>query len=125
MEAYGHTGLPAVDKIPVYREFSSELCQGRHPPNLDLLTNPMIVSTHGLMVEYKLCGVSLALTVGSNTYEDAINYIKQQFEDLNTNKDGKPIYTHQTCAVDTKDIESTFSTVADVIVKNLKECGQL
>ncbi|KAI4879306.1 hypothetical protein NFI96_004342 [Prochilodus magdalenae] len=34
MEAYGHTGLPAVDKIAVYREFSSELCQGRHPPNL-------------------------------------------------------------------------------------------
>ncbi|KAI4902673.1 hypothetical protein NFI96_000968, partial [Prochilodus magdalenae] len=39
MEAYGHTGLPAVDTIPVYREFSSELCQGRHPPHLDHLTS--------------------------------------------------------------------------------------
>ncbi|KAI4887778.1 hypothetical protein NFI96_006548 [Prochilodus magdalenae] len=39
MEAYGHTGLPAVAKIPAYRGFSSELCQGRHPPNLTQLTN--------------------------------------------------------------------------------------
>lgn len=62
---------------------------------------------------------------GSNTFDDASNYIKQQFEDLNTNKGGKPIYTHMTCAVDTKDIESNFSTVADTIIKNLKECGQL
>ncbi|KAI4890801.1 hypothetical protein NFI96_004614 [Prochilodus magdalenae] len=43
MEAYGHTGLPAVDKIPVYREFSSELCQGRPPPNLDQLTSSLMV----------------------------------------------------------------------------------
>ncbi|KAI4901806.1 hypothetical protein NFI96_017637 [Prochilodus magdalenae] len=42
MEAYGHTGLPAVAKIPVYREFSSELCQGRHPPNLAQLCNPLM-----------------------------------------------------------------------------------
>ncbi|XP_072521482.1 guanine nucleotide-binding protein G(t) subunit alpha-3-like isoform X2 [Salminus brasiliensis] len=62
---------------------------------------------------------------GSNTFDETSNYIKQQFEDLNTNKGGKPIYTHLTCAVDTKDIESNFSTVTDVIVKNLKECGQL
>ncbi|XP_037388449.1 guanine nucleotide-binding protein G(t) subunit alpha-3-like isoform X1 [Pygocentrus nattereri] len=62
---------------------------------------------------------------GSNTYEDATNYVKQQFEELNTNKGGKPIYTHLTCAVDTKDIDSTFSTVTDVIIKNLKECGHL
>ena len=34
MEAYCHTGLPAVGKIPVYRKLSSEMCQGRHPPNL-------------------------------------------------------------------------------------------
>ncbi|KAI4883486.1 hypothetical protein NFI96_008909 [Prochilodus magdalenae] len=32
----------AVDKIPAYREFSSELCHGRPPPNLDQLTNSLM-----------------------------------------------------------------------------------
>ncbi|XP_066526477.1 guanine nucleotide-binding protein G(t) subunit alpha-2-like [Hoplias malabaricus] len=62
---------------------------------------------------------------GSNTYDDATNYIKQQFEDLNVNKGGKPIYSHLTCAVDTKDIESNFTSVTDIIVQNLKDCRQL
>ncbi|KAI4901076.1 hypothetical protein NFI96_016564 [Prochilodus magdalenae] len=47
MEAYGHTGLPAVDTIPVYREFSSELCQGRHPPNLDQQQNSLCTQDDG------------------------------------------------------------------------------
>ncbi|KAI4896332.1 hypothetical protein NFI96_002210 [Prochilodus magdalenae] len=38
MEAYAHTGLPAVAQISVYREFSSELC---HPPNLAQLTDSL------------------------------------------------------------------------------------
>ncbi|KAI4878448.1 hypothetical protein NFI96_016080 [Prochilodus magdalenae] len=40
MAACGHTGLPAVAKIPVYREFS--LCQERHPPNLNQLHNSLV-----------------------------------------------------------------------------------
>ncbi|XP_060766402.1 guanine nucleotide-binding protein G(t) subunit alpha-3-like [Neoarius graeffei] len=62
---------------------------------------------------------------GLNTFEDASNFIRQQFEDLNNKKGSKPIYTHLTCAVDTANIESSFNTVTDIIIKNLKECGQL
>ncbi|XP_027012132.1 guanine nucleotide-binding protein G(t) subunit alpha-2-like isoform X2 [Tachysurus fulvidraco] len=62
---------------------------------------------------------------GLNTFEDASNFIRQQYEDLNTNKESKPIYTHLTCAVDTASINSSFNTVTDMIIKNLKECGQL
>ncbi|XP_053530107.1 guanine nucleotide-binding protein G(t) subunit alpha-3 [Ictalurus punctatus] len=62
---------------------------------------------------------------GLNTFEDASNFIRQQFEDLNTNKGSKPIYTHLTCAVDTANIESSFNNVTDIIIQNLKECGQL
>ena len=39
---YGHTCLPAVAQIPVYREFSSGLSQGRHPPNPDPLRNTLM-----------------------------------------------------------------------------------
>ncbi|KAI4879142.1 hypothetical protein NFI96_004148 [Prochilodus magdalenae] len=39
MEAYGST---SSGKIPAYREFPSELCQGRHPPNLDQLGSSLM-----------------------------------------------------------------------------------
>uniref|UniRef100_UPI00311CE19F Guanine nucleotide-binding protein G(i) subunit alpha-1 n=1 Tax=Homo sapiens TaxID=9606 RepID=UPI00311CE19F len=61
---------------------------------------------------------------GSNTYEEAAAYIQCQFEDLNKRKDTKEIYTHFTCATDTKNAQFIFDAVTDVIIKNnLKDCG--
>uniref|UniRef100_A0AAR2JSW8 Guanine nucleotide binding protein (G protein), alpha inhibiting activity polypeptide 3 n=1 Tax=Pygocentrus nattereri TaxID=42514 RepID=A0AAR2JSW8_PYGNA len=61
---------------------------------------------------------------GSNTYEEAAAYIQCQFEDLNRRKDTKEIYTHFTCATDTKNVQFVFDAVTDVIIKNnLIECG--
>lgn len=61
---------------------------------------------------------------GSNTYEEAAAYIQCQFEDLNRRKDTKEVYTHFTCATDTKNVQFVFDAVTDVIIKNnLKECG--
>ncbi|KAG9485427.1 hypothetical protein GDO78_008476 [Eleutherodactylus coqui] len=61
---------------------------------------------------------------GSNTYEEAAAYIQCQFEDLNRRKDTKEIYTHFTCATDTKNVQFVFDAVTDVIIKsNLVECG--
>ena len=61
---------------------------------------------------------------GSNTYEEAAAYIQCQLEDLNRRKDTKEIYTHFTCATDTKNVQFVFDAVTDVIIKNnLKECG--
>ncbi|CAO2617168.1 Guanine nucleotide-binding protein G(i) subunit alpha-1 [Lemmus lemmus] len=60
----------------------------------------------------------------SNTYEEAAAYIQCQFEDLNKRKDTKEIYTHFTCATDTKNVQFVFDAVTDVIIKNnLKDCG--
>uniref|UniRef100_A0AAV2LYB5 Uncharacterized protein n=1 Tax=Knipowitschia caucasica TaxID=637954 RepID=A0AAV2LYB5_KNICA len=44
---------------------------------------------------------------GPNTYEDASNYIKAQFEELNMKKGVKEIYSHLTCATDTKNPTDT------------------
>ncbi|XP_061767973.1 guanine nucleotide-binding protein G(i) subunit alpha-1 isoform X1 [Nerophis ophidion] len=61
---------------------------------------------------------------GSNTYEEAAAYIQCEFEDLNKRKDTKEIYTHFTCATDTKNVQFVFDAVTDVIIKNnLKDCG--
>uniref|UniRef100_A0A3P9M444 Guanine nucleotide-binding protein G(i) subunit alpha-1 n=2 Tax=Oryzias TaxID=8089 RepID=A0A3P9M444_ORYLA len=61
---------------------------------------------------------------GSNTYEEAAAYIQCQFEDLNKRRDTKEIYTHFTCATDTKNVQFVFDAVTDVIIKNnLKDCG--
>ncbi|XP_070601221.1 guanine nucleotide-binding protein G(t) subunit alpha-2 isoform X1 [Erythrolamprus reginae] len=61
---------------------------------------------------------------GPNTFEDAGNYIKLQFLDLNMRKDAKEIYSHMTCATDTQNVKFVFDAVTDVIIKeNLKDCG--
>uniref|UniRef100_A0A3B4GGY0 Guanine nucleotide-binding protein G(t) subunit alpha-1 n=1 Tax=Pundamilia nyererei TaxID=303518 RepID=A0A3B4GGY0_9CICH len=61
---------------------------------------------------------------GPNTYEDAGNYIKMQFLDLNLRRDIKEIYSHMTCATDTENVKFVFDAVTDIIIKeNLKDCG--
>lgn len=65
-------------------------------------------------------------TVGGSSYEEAAAYIQCQFEDLNKRKDIKEIYTHFTCATDTKNVQFVFDAVTDVIIKiNLREIGLL
>nr|ANV21084.1 guanine nucleotide-binding protein Gt subunit alpha-X [Geotria australis] len=61
---------------------------------------------------------------GPNTFEDAGNYIKNQFLDLNLRKESKEIYSHLTCATDTQNVKFVFDAVTDIIIKeNLKDCG--
>ncbi|KAJ1109298.1 hypothetical protein NDU88_006660, partial [Pleurodeles waltl] len=42
---------------------------------------------------------------GANKYDEAASYIQSKFEDLNKRKETKDIYTHFTCATDTKNIQ--------------------
>ncbi|XP_056381164.1 guanine nucleotide-binding protein G(i) subunit alpha-2 [Hyla sarda] len=61
---------------------------------------------------------------GANQYDEAASYIQSKFEDLNKRRDTKEIYTHFTCATDTKNVQFVFDAVTDVIIKNnLKDCG--
>ncbi|KAJ8262458.1 hypothetical protein GJAV_G00166710 [Gymnothorax javanicus] len=48
---------------------------------------------------------------GSSTYEEAAAYVQCQFEDLNKRKDTKEIYSHFTCATDTKNSRIFFGRV--------------
>uniref|UniRef100_A0A665THZ8 Guanine nucleotide-binding protein G(i) subunit alpha-2 n=1 Tax=Echeneis naucrates TaxID=173247 RepID=A0A665THZ8_ECHNA len=60
----------------------------------------------------------------ANKFDEAASYIQTKFEDLNKKKDTKEIYTHFTCATDTKNVQFVFDAVTDVIIKNnLKDCG--
>lgn len=64
------------------------------------------------------------LPPGPNTYDDAGNYIKLQFLELNMRRDVKEIYSHMTCATDTENVKFVFDAVTDIIIKeNLKDCG--
>uniref|UniRef100_A0A3B3I575 Adenylate cyclase-inhibiting G alpha protein n=1 Tax=Oryzias latipes TaxID=8090 RepID=A0A3B3I575_ORYLA len=61
---------------------------------------------------------------GGSTYDETAAYIQCRFEDLNKRKDIKEIYTHFTCATDTKNVQFVFDAVTDVIIKiNLREIG--
>uniref|UniRef100_H3A6E3 G protein subunit alpha transducin 3 n=1 Tax=Latimeria chalumnae TaxID=7897 RepID=H3A6E3_LATCH len=80
------------------------------------------------LFEDKVTKVSLKICFpdydGPNTFEDAGNYIKHQFLDLNLRKNVKEIYSHMTCATDTENVKFVFDAVTDIILKgNLKDCG--
>uniref|UniRef100_A0A1I8IVW7 Guanine nucleotide-binding protein G(q) subunit alpha n=1 Tax=Macrostomum lignano TaxID=282301 RepID=A0A1I8IVW7_9PLAT len=61
---------------------------------------------------------------GADNYDEASQYIRVKFEDLNKRKATKTIYTHFTCATDTNNIKVVFDAVIDIIIKNnLKDCG--
>ena len=68
--------------------------------------------------------LTILCPAGANKYYEAASYIQSKFEDLNKRKDTKEIYTHFTCATDTKNVQFVFDAVTDVIIKNnLKDCG--
>jgi len=64
--------------------------------------------------------VHVHVQVGSNSYEAAVGWIREQFECRNLDPASKTIYTHITCATDTSNVTAVFSAVKDIILrKNL------
>jgi len=59
---------------------------------------------------------------GPNTYGPALKYIEDKF--LEQNKQSKLVFTHPTCATDTKNVEKVFEACRAVILKeNLDRLG--
>jgi len=62
---------------------------------------------------------------GSDDYQEACDYVKNQFESRNKNS-AKVIYTHVTCATDTQNITVVFNAVKDIIIRqSLGQAGLL
>lgn len=63
---------------------------------------------------------------GGQNYEEAVNYIKLKFSELNQNPDKKTIYMHETCATDTNQVQLVITSVIDTIIqKNLQKAGMM
>jgi len=60
---------------------------------------------------------------GQNTYEEASQYIEDQFLAQNENP-RKLIYVHKTCATDTDNIAVVFKAVVDAMLVNTIEKGK-
>ena len=54
---------------------------------------------------------------GENEYDQAAEYVREQFEKQNKHADTKEIYTHFTCATDTSNVRFLFDVVSDVFIK--------
>ncbi|CAO3644211.1 unnamed protein product [Cunninghamella blakesleeana] len=61
---------------------------------------------------------------GGDRYDAACQYLLQRFVALNTRADTKQIYTHFTCATDTKQISFVMSAINSIVVhENLRDVG--
>jgi len=54
----------------------------------------------------------------SECYQAAVNYLKDAFLSRNKQQTTKEIYTHVTCATDTKNVEVVFNACKDIILKS-------
>uniref|UniRef100_A0A0N4ZK77 Guanine nucleotide-binding protein alpha-3 subunit n=1 Tax=Parastrongyloides trichosuri TaxID=131310 RepID=A0A0N4ZK77_PARTI len=60
---------------------------------------------------------------GEQNYDESIAYIKNQFEQVNTNPK-KVIYVHQTCATDTNQVQLILDSVVSMVIQaNLHKSG--
>jgi GTPase SAR1 family protein len=55
---------------------------------------------------------------GENTFDDAVEFIRNKFVRLNKSKT-KDIYSHVTCCTDTNNIKVVFNAVRDFLLKQL------
>ena len=56
---------------------------------------------------------------GENEYNQAAEYVREQFEKQNKHADTKEIYTHFTCATDTSNVRFVFDAVSDVLMRKI------
>lgn len=60
---------------------------------------------------------------GAGSYDDGVNYFIEKFNAKNKNRD-RQIYTHVTCATDTRNVKVVFELCKEIILKeNLRNSG--
>lgn len=63
------------------------------------------------------------MILGTNSYDEQIQFFERKFEKLNANPD-KTIYIHQTCATDTNQVQLILDNVLEMIIEaNLQGLG--
>ncbi|KAL0486005.1 guanine nucleotide-binding protein G(i) subunit alpha [Acrasis kona] len=55
---------------------------------------------------------------GGCNFENAIEFMKEKFEEKNKFKDTKKVYTHLTCATDTDVMQKAFESIEDVLMRS-------
>ena len=64
--------------------------------------------------------------MGGNKYEAACQYLLNRFVSLHTGAESKQVYTHFTCATDTKQIKFVMAAVNDICIHDsLRNVGLL
>jgi len=102
-----------------------EICNSRWFRNTSMI---LMLNKRDLFAE-KIKRVPLTVCFqdykGDNSYENAVEYIKLQFEARNKTPT-KQIYTHVTCATDTDNMRHVINAVKDILIRrNLQEGGLL
>jgi len=102
-----------------------EICNSRWFKNTSII---LMLNKRDLFAE-KIRKVPLTVCFqdyrGNNSFEDASEYIRQQFE-LRNKSPAKQIYTHITCATDTDNMRHVINAVKDILIRrNLQEGGLL
>ena len=121
---WGRILLPSTHIFSFTLPFPSLLPPSLLPPSLlpSSLLPPSL--SHSLPLSLFIIPFFSCLSVGQNTYQDGVNFLRDKFVRLNRNPGRKTVYTHVTCATDTNNIQFVFESVTDIIIaEHLRETG--
>lgn len=77
-------------------------------------------------VFFPLTPYDLLLAIGGDEYENACKFMMDQFRNVTVKNANKRVYTHFTCATDTKQIKFVMAAVNDIILQStLRDVGLL
>jgi len=62
---------------------------------------------------------------GPETYDDCVQFVREQFEDRNRNPAQKQIYSHVTCATERSNVEKVFGDVQHIVINTSLQKGGL
>jgi GTPase SAR1 family protein len=106
-----------VNRMQEALKLFSQICNSKHFAS----TNMVLFLNKRDLFEDKIKKVPINLAfpdyTGPRDYKECLEYVKEQFEEINKNKSSKKVYTHVTCATDKNNVHAVFDAVKDIVIR--------
>jgi hypothetical protein len=106
-----------VNRMQEAIKLFTQICNSKHFAS----TNMVLFLNKRDLFEDKIKKVPISVAFpeyrGSREYKDCLEFVTEQFEDVNAHKDSKKIYTHVTCATDKDNVHKVFDAVKDIVIR--------
>ncbi|CAI5452089.1 unnamed protein product [Caenorhabditis angaria] len=107
----------SVNRMKESLNLFEKICNGKYFYNTAMILFLNKIDLFEMKIKHTNINVALTSYKGAQEKEPALEYIRKRFTTLNKNKK-RTIYTHETCATDTQQIQVVIDSVIDVVIQH-------